>query len=128
MATIKLTQPQCERLRRLLHMEYTISELAAELECPRRTIERAIEQDAPHHRDVRNRIHLVGDAFAEWYKAQPQKQKATLGPDEAYCLRCKSPQPFTVEEVRPNSPRVERAVGRCAQCGATVNRLREVAR
>lgn len=127
MSIITLTQPQQERLRRLLHMEYTVTELAQELECKRRVIERAIEAGAPQRRE-HNRIFVVGDEFAVWYAALQPAEKTPLAADEAYCLHCRSPRKFTVEDVFPNSRGVERVAGRCLICGRRVNRLRGVAK
>jgi len=126
MSVVKLTQPQQERLRRLLHMEYTVTELSQELGCKRRVIERAIEAGVPH-RVAGNRTWIVGDVFADWWYSRLPQRKTELAEDEAYCLRCRGARKFRVEEVHPNSPGVERVVGECEECGAKVHRLRKMA-
>lgn len=123
-ASIKLSQPQTQRLRRLLHMEYTLAELAEEIGCQRRVIERAIAAGCPHRVDG-DRVFVVGDGFAEWYRSQPEAVKAVLGPGEAYCMRCRAPRPLVGGRAAKNTPGVELVSGKCGVCGAKVNRLRE---
>lgn len=122
MSTIKLTQPQTERLRRLLHMEYTLTELAAELDCPRRILENAVKAGCPQRREG-TRLYLVGDHFAAWYHAQPAAARLPLPDDCAYCLRCRAARQIVAPTRSPNSPGVVLLQGTCAVCGARVNRL-----
>jgi len=128
MATkFKLSQPQQERLRRLLHMEYTVTELAEEIGCARRVIQRAVAEACPHRRE-HNRVYVVGDCFASWYGAtcaQDEAVKVALGDDEAYCLRCRAARKMVDEVIEANSPGVVLVRGRCAVCGARVNRFRK---
>jgi len=123
MSSIHLSQPQTERLRRLLRMEYTLSELAAEIGCARRVVECAVAAGCPHRKEL-NRLYVVGEAFAAWYRAAPAVRKIPLANDEAYCLRCRSARKMVETSSAPNSPGVELVRGRCAVCGAKVNRLR----
>lgn len=126
--SLKLTQPQAERLRRLLHMEYTLSELAEEIGCSRYLIEKAIASGCPC-RTEGNRRFLIGDEFAAWYRKQPRaKNKVKLEADEAYCLRCRAACKIVDATITGNPSRgVERLTGKCAVCGAPVNRLRRQA-
>lgn len=124
MSSIKLSQPQTQRLRRLLHMEYTLQELSEEIGCPRRVIERAIAAGCPHRVDG-ERVFVVGDGFAEWYQTLPAGAKVALGPDEAYCFRCRAARRMVESRVAPNTPGVELVSGKCEVCGTKVNRLRE---
>lgn len=123
-ANVSLSQPQTQRLRRLLHMEYTLQELAEEIGCQRRVIERAIAAGCPH-RVEDERVFVVGDGFAAWYRTRPAAARVALGPGEAYCLRCRAARPMVEVTVVPNTPGVELLSGKCAVCGAKVNRLRE---
>lgn len=126
--SIKLTQPQAERLRRLLHMEYTVTELAEEIGCSRRIIDRAIAEGCPHHKNT-NRLYVVGDTFAGWYRTQAQREqtKITLAPNEGYCLHCRKATPLIEEHSEPNSKGVVLVRGRCGICGKKVSRFRKEA-
>lgn len=120
---IKLTQPQAQRLRRLLHMEYTLAELAEELACPRRVLDQAVAAGCPH-RVEGDRVFLVGDAFAGWYQSLPATH-IPLQDGEAYCMHCRAARSMVETTTAPNLPGVEMVSGKCAVCGRRVNRLRE---
>lgn len=123
MSSFKLSQPQEQVLRRLLHMEYTPTELAQEIGCPQSAIKRAMDAGCPVRQEGKY-TYIVGDAFARWYKSLPKKPKAHLkNPDDAYCLRCRKVQRMTDVELLPNSTGVLLAQGICAVCGATINRF-----
>ena len=116
---VRLKQAPAQRLRRLLHMEYTPRELCAELECPRAAIQRAIEWGCPQ-RVLKSQVWIVGDDFALWYQNQlPARVK--LRPGEAYCLRCRAARvAVDLDEGVPNSLGTVRRFGVCAVCGSRV--------
>lgn len=121
---IKLTQPQRARLARLLHMEYTPSELAREIECSPRQIHHAVESGCPH-RVSGNRTWIVGDAFAAWYIDRAAKRKRPLRQDQAFCLHCRAPAPLGDDVVvTPSREGVERVSGTCPRCGNSIHRFR----
>lgn len=124
MKTKLFTQPQRERMRRLLHMQYTVAELATELECSRSTLELALKRGCPSQK-VGNKLFIVGDEFATWYNTLPVPEKIPLADDEAYCLHCKAARKIVNGKAEHNSPGVELVRGTCAVCGAKVNRLRK---
>ncbi len=111
-------------MKRLLHMEYTPTELAKEIGCTRGAIDRAIAAGCPTWRNGKV-VYIVGNVFAKWYRELPKKLKIKLKPNEVYCLRCKKARKFTIDSVRHNSPGVELVQGKCSVCGAIVNRLRK---
>lgn len=125
---IKFTQPQRARLARLLHMEYTPRELARELECSPRQIQRALAADCPH-RATANRVWVVGDVFAAWYIERVSQRKRPLRQDQAYCLHCRVPVPLgdAVQLTRVREG-VERLSGVCPQCGSSIHRFRSTRR
>jgi len=131
MNPIAFSQPQVERLRRLLHLEYTLAELAEELECSQALLHRAVAAGCPHRRDDRKRILIIGDQFAQWVHARPVPPKAVLAVDEAYCLACRAPRKIVnvfATVKNSTSPGTELVKGYCELCGARVNRLRAVAK
>lgn len=117
---IKLTGPQSQRLRRLLHMEYSPHELAAEIECAPGTILTAIADGCPH-RVTETQTWIVGDSFATWYHGQKRRAPETLAPGDAYCVTCRAARrPINLRAPQPNSPGVVRILGECPECGHTV--------
>lgn len=101
-------------------MEYTLTELAAELNTEPRTLRRLIP-DAPH-REYNGMVWTIGTQFAEWYRSREQ-QTQPLGEGQAYCLKCRcpvmirDPQPATLQNGTP----VLR--GSCPACGSDVIRF-----
>jgi len=121
----RLSQPEAGRLGRLLHMEYTPGELAAELKIGVRRFWRDfVPAGCPHRRDEKDRIWIVGSAFREWYHEMQEERRRPMGPGEAWCLRCKGPVrmegPFEVKVMLY----AEIVQARCPACGARVNRAR----
>lgn len=108
----------------LLPMLYRVSELAAALKIPDRTLRDWLQQGAPHTRDNRNHIWIVGTQFSKWieknraHKAVHRKMRD----DEAYCFRCKAPVALVNPEVKRIKAKLTRITGKCPQCGTTINR------
>jgi len=123
---IQLNASAIAHLPRLLPMEYTPGELAAELGCHAHQIRQtALPLGCPHRRDARGRLWIVGSQFRDWYRATQVRRRHPMEDNEAWCLRCKQPQqmvgPF---EVTPRHGSAELVKGRCGVCGTKVNRLR----
>lgn len=123
MSTIKLTQPQVLRLARLLHMEYTLGELAAEIECSVSQLRRAVESGCPH-RVTERCTWITGDEFAAWYTDLAHARKRPLRRDEAFCLSCRAAVPLDEAIIAPVRPGVERLTGTCPRCGNPIHRYR----
>lgn len=121
---MNLSQPQQARLSKLLHMEYTLRELATELNCSVDQLKHTCELDCPHRVDSRERVWIIGDEFSRWYATRKAQRKIKLKPDEAYCLRCRAAVPLHVEQVISGKHGTRREVGTCPICNATVNRIR----
>jgi hypothetical protein len=121
----KLERSHIVSLERLLHMEYTLRELADELGCSKRKLRTAVEAGCPHHRRE-SRIYVRGDEFRDWYRALCQRRRRPLGPNEAFCLGCKRAVPLPADvDVYPLPNGVERATGPCPVCGSTIQRFRK---
>ena len=124
MTRFKLTQSQTARLPRLLRMEYTLHELAEELQADLRHIRQACEAGCPHRQDDKQRVWVNGESFRTWYVALVAGRKQKLGPGEAYCLRCRQPVRFTADEAVTQADGVVREAGVCPKCGRRINRFR----
>lgn len=123
----KLSQQQAAKLRGLLHMEYTPGELAEELQCHRSYIRYAIAHGCPSRRDGNGHWWIVGDEFAAWYQAVIKRQKRSLEPGEAYCLRCRDVVQMPADyQVKQLNAKAEVIQGVCPRCGTVVNRFRRV--
>lgn len=121
---MKINRLVLVRLNRLLDMMYRPSELAAELECPVRSIYRHVAAGCPHTRDDDGHIWINGQEFQRWAQAR-QGKRQPLKDGEAYCLRDNRPvqmmEPIT---VRPVKRHLELVSGTCPICGGIVNRAR----
>jgi predicted RNA-binding Zn-ribbon protein involved in translation (DUF1610 family) len=127
MQRYKLTRSEAARLGRLLHMEYTLRELADELDTSKRQIRTAIEAGCPHRRTGAGHICIVGDEFRDWYHEICRRRKRPLRSDEAFCLSCRRAVPLSDDaEVYPAPHGVERVTAACPLCGNTINRFRKV--
>lgn len=116
---------ETSRLTRLLNMEYTPTELAAELNTTVRQIRAAIDQDAPHRQTAGGHVFVNGADFAHWVRQQSQaRQRQRLDPNQAYCFKCRSAVPLTVVTVTATNGNSELAKGVCPLCGSLVNRAR----
>ena len=120
---IKLTQPQRAHLPRLLHMEYTLREIADEIGCNRQQVRHAVDAGCPCRLTARGHIWITGDEFRSWYEDLVVARKQPLGPNEAYCLRCRKPVPLgdVTRITMPNG--VEALSGQCPECHSTINRM-----
>jgi len=121
-----MTQRQMAHLPRLLWMYYSPSELADEIGCNVDTIYKSyIPAGCPHTRDERGRIWIIGSKFSVWaLETFRRKPKPKMPDGMAYCLRCRRPTLMLDTRLNPLNVYVEFLTGRCAECGATVNRAR----
>jgi hypothetical protein len=123
----RMTRVQISRLPRLLHMRYSPSEIASEIGCTTEQIYKSyLPAQCPHERDATGHIWIVGDRFREWalrtFKHQVSHEMAE---DEAFCLRCRKPVKIIQPVIRPTNRYLELIQGKCAECGAKVNRGRK---
>ncbi len=122
---ILLNRIQRLRANGLLNMEYTPSELAAELGVKTDIVYRGlIPNGCPHRRDENGHLWLIGTAVADWLRHQ-EKTRHPLADGEAWCLRCNQPvkmlPPLT---VTPTNRYLELVSATCPQCGTRINRAR----
>lgn len=104
-------------------MLYTVSELAAALGIPERTLRDWLEAGAPHDREQNARIWIHGRKFAAWVaEMRGPGKKRKLQDDEAYCMRCSRPVQMTDVSVKPMQGKLILIRGRCPECGCTINR------
>lgn len=121
--TVKLSPAQRARLPRLLHLEYSLPELAREIGCSRQQLRHALAAGCPCRRTAGGRAWLTGDKFRAWYVDLVAARKQPLAGDEAYCLRCRQPVPLTAPTRRPLPNGAVLLSGRCPVCAATINRI-----
>ena len=104
-------------------MLYKVSELAEELDIPKRTLRDWLNVGAPHSRDNRNHIWINGHDFATWISLRSKpKRKKKLNDNEAFCLRCKKPVSLIDPEIIPKIGKLIHIRGECPDCGAIINR------
>lgn len=84
----RLNGIQRNRLKSLLDMLYSPSELASEIGVHIDQVYNVyVPLGCPHERDTRNHILINGKHFAKWYgEVYP---KITLAQDETFCKTCK---------------------------------------
>jgi hypothetical protein len=106
----------------LLPMLYRPSELSEEFGVDVSTIRDWVQAGLVHSRDEAGHIWINGRDMACWVEVQrKQAIRPPLADDQAFCLRCRK----AVQVVEPKSARRGRQrvwQGRCAECGAVVNR------
>jgi hypothetical protein len=118
----RLSNSKKYRLQYLLDMEYSTTELAAEIGFSRRQIYRVYMKisDFPHRRDPSGRIWINGKDFAIWYyQTYP---KISLGANETYCLTCRT----SVEMINSTRIKKNRLVlleSLCPNCGRKLARI-----
>jgi len=120
----RISHRQALKLGRLLAMEYRPTELAREIGCHRSTIyDCYIPNGAPHRRDEKGHLWIVGTEFAAWARATIQRRKLEMRKGQAFCMRCK-------RIVTMQGPISEREVksalllhGTCPQCFGDVVRF-----
>jgi hypothetical protein len=126
MQRYKLGRASSARLGRLLHMEYTLRELATELGCSKRQIRAALDAGCPYRQTESGTLFVTGDDFRDWYRELCQRRKRPLRSDEAFCLSCRRAVPLPDDaEVHPAPHGVERVTGPCPLCGNPINRFRK---
>jgi len=124
----RFTRSNIMKLARLLDMLYKPSEIAEEIDVPVDTIYRVfLPAGCPHRRDANNLIWIQGTEFAAWAKAVNETNRAKqfhLEENQAWCVHCNQ-----VVEIKGGRQRAVRrnlviVQGKCAECGAKVNRLK----
>jgi hypothetical protein len=104
-------------------MRYKPSELAEALEVSKLKIYRQwIPAGAPHTRDDKGNIWIVGDELRDWMRAQSARRKGERMPDDhGYCFKCRAGRKIKNAREREVG-RVIMLHGECEVCGAEVYR------
>lgn len=124
MIRFKLTQPQAARLPRLLRMEYTVRELAEELDLTPQDVRRACKKGCPHRTDHRQHLWIIGTDFAAWYTEVVVSRKRPLADHEIFCLGCRQPVTPTTSRTIIQKDGMTREASVCPHCGKIINRFR----
>ena len=108
----------------LLHMKYTMAELAEELRMPYSTLKDwCLKFDVPQARDLQNHVWIIGTEFAKWVVTMKKvKRQKVLLVNQAYCMRCN----VIVEMQQIESLHIKGKLihfkGFCPNCGCKINR------
>ena len=117
----KLNGKQRHRLRRLLYMKYTPSELAEELGINKRQFYFVyLPLGCPHERDSRRHYWIVGTEFRDWYEETYKPIK--LAENEAYCVSCKKPVTM-VNPKKESKEGLTYLISRCPDCGRKLPKI-----
>jgi hypothetical protein len=120
---IKLPHKVIVKAPGLLPMKYKVSELSKELNIPNRTLRDWLIKGAPHQRDNRNHIWIIGTEFALWIEKQKKpKRERKLNDNEAFCFKCKKPVDLINPEIIPKKGKLIMIKGKCSNCNITINR------
>ena len=104
-------------------MLYTVSEIAAALGVPERTLRDWLEVGAPHDRDQHGHIWIHGRIFAGWIAEMHDPVKGRkLKDDEGYCMRCNRAVQMTDVSIKAMQGKLILIRGTCPNCGCTINR------
>lgn len=122
---MRISNKLLSKLQRLQHMEYTVSEIAYELDTPETIVRNWISRlGAPHQKDQSGRVWIIGTELRTWILAQHKKKKGkqfTLAEDEFLCLVCKKPVVVAEPEstdIKPSGLFYKH--GKCPDCGTDV--------
>lgn len=126
--SLKFKRSVVIKLSRLLDMWYKPSEIAEEIEVPTDTIYRTyLTAGCPHKRDESNLIWIRGTEFATWVHGINElsnKKAFTLAENQAWCVSCNQVVEISGGRERSMKRNLRIIQGRCAKCGAKVNRLK----
>lgn len=104
-------------------MLYTVSEMAAALGVPERTLRDWLDVGAPHDRDQRGHIWIHGREFARWIGEMRDPVKGRkLKDDEGYCMRCNQAVQMINVSIKAMQGKLILIRGTCPNCGCTINR------
>lgn len=125
----RLTHARVHRLKRLLNMNYKITEIAEELGISTSTIyDTYIPAGMPCSQDDKKHYWVNGRAFLEWAQqfvtTRQRKQKPAMETNQAFCTRCNAV--ITISNGRisqANYNGVARLIGRCPICNSKVSRF-----
>lgn len=122
----RLDGKQRNRLKRLLDMLYSPSELAEEIEVDKNQIYRVyVPLGCPHERDKNNHLLINGEAFRGWYL--DQYKRASLAEDETFCKTCQKPVKI-VQGKQMTKGDLVYILSSCPHCGRKLTKIVECTR
>ena len=125
----RLTHAKVHRLKRLLNMNYKVTEIAEELDISTSTIyETYIPAGMPCTQDEKKHYWVNGQAFCEWAQqfvtTRQRKPKLMMAPNQAFCTKCKTIIVVSGGRVsQANYNGIVRLNGRCPICNSKVSRF-----
>lgn len=125
MAVRKKRKPDFRKIRPT--HTYTVPELASSLGKSISTVRRWCRDGLPVL-DQRRPVLIDGVAAKGWLKTRWGAKKATLGSDEARCMRCRVPRAFVQgsKSFHPLNQKTGIVKGRCAVCGSRMNKFQSI--
>lgn len=122
----RLDGKQRNRLKRLLDMLYSPSELADEVGFSKEQIYRVyIPLGCPHERDIYQRISINGLVFAGWYKQLYKKSQVNQG--ESFCKTCRKAVQI-INGVQQTKGKITYILSSCPVCGRKLTRIIDCSR
>jgi hypothetical protein len=105
-------------------LTYEVGEAAVALDKSKATIRNWIKDGLPVMAKQKPYL-ILGQDLRDYIRANSQKTKTRLEPDELYCFSCRSPQkPLEmVVEVFLNNAQTTRLKGVCNVCGGAAGRI-----
>lgn len=120
----RLSHRQVLKLAGLLPMEYRPTELARKIGCHRSTIyDSYIPNGAPHRRDDKGHLWIVGTEFAAWARATIETRKLPIGKGQGFCMRCKKIVDMQGPITQTEAKSALLLHGTCPQCFGDVARF-----
>jgi len=129
MRSPQLTHARVHKLKRLLNMQYKLTEIAKEIGITTDTLYRSyIPAGMPCTRDERGHYWVNGKDFVEWASeyvtTRARKPKKTMEPDQAYCTKCnKVVKMVNKRTSKANLSKFSKMTGRCPVCDGKVSRF-----
>jgi hypothetical protein len=125
----RLTHAKVHRLKRLLNMNYKVTEIAEELDIATSTIyDTYIPAGMPCIQDEKKHYWVNGQDFCEWAQqfvtTRQRKPKSMMASNQAFCTRCKTVIVVSSSRVsQANYNGIVRLSGRCSICNSKVSRF-----
>ncbi len=123
----RLDRSQTGKLKRLLDMQYTVAELAAEIGLSPDAIYRShIPAGVPVSLDDKRRVWINGAAFRDWFHQTlvgRGSRRRSMADGEAYCMRCNKIVQVQKSKTAPHRRGVRQLSGRCPLCNGKINRF-----
>ena len=133
--TPKFARSQIIRLDRLLHMRYTPTEIATEIEVSVDTIYRSyVPAGCPVERHTSGHFWIIGSEFREWVltiraaETPTKKRWECSEPGVGWCFRCSRCVKIMNAKIKRVNHYLELMKGECEYCGCKVNRGNSVER